>query len=268
MEVLNMRLLCALCVCGVNQAKELDVPELGVKFTNVPDQTSVPRMGERKTGSEVSVAFGGALIYVFRADDAVPDETDTTTDIFRDALVARRDNPIRRRSNGHRAEIAGHAGWAFINVEQTAPGLAQYTCIVFLVVDHHLLRLTALAQSAAQASHAEYDEAVRALDSIRFVPPQGVAVAPTSWMDLGVHLKRFNARAAGDVYPPLARRLHEEGPADVEFGISASGHSVAPRVLYAASPQTCPSTREEPLFAGADIEQLCATFVGPAGSTR
>jgi hypothetical protein len=217
-------------------SKELEIRELGVKFSEIPDAATAPSLTERPEGYEGEIRFEDAAVFVYRADDLVPAGSSLADASFRAAVVARNDNPRAPKSAGQLTILDGHEAWAYVEVSRPVAYLpvSSYTCILFAIVDQHLYRLTASAATTGKKPPA-YDALVNALATVSFEPAQRPPrEVPESSAVLGDKMPRFVFATGSDLYPPISIRLREQGAVDFEFSIDASGRIKDLTERYAA----------------------------------
>jgi hypothetical protein len=166
-------------------ANDVDVPELGIKLTQLPSDADKPQLTQASQGSELTTHVGAAMLTIFRDSTPVPAGSDVADPGYRATLDARFDRTIESKSQGAPTAIGGHSGWTVVDTHPgQSPSTTVYTCVSYVIVDQHLYRLTVRASSSEGRPH-EFDSLVGALSSVKFedvhpsLPASQSAGAPT-----------------------------------------------------------------------------------------
>ena len=155
----------------VTRAADIDVPQLGIRMTGLPEGMAAPQVTGRGGGQEATTRAGEAQLSVYRENAPVPADSDVANPAYRASLDARFDSAVDSRTLGAPTELAGHSAWTVVDARPQG-GHTVYNCITYVIVDRHLYRF-AVTASAAQHRPAEFDALVRALSQVRFEPVQG-----------------------------------------------------------------------------------------------
>ncbi|HEV8017915.1 MAG TPA: hypothetical protein VGP32_05085 [Steroidobacteraceae bacterium] len=166
--------LILLCPLATNAA-DLDVPELGVRLTGLPDGMATPRIIARAGGHEAITRARAAELSVYREDALARADSDVADPAYRASLDTRFDPTIDSRTAGAPTSLGGHNAWTVVDARQQA-AQTIYDCVTYVIVDQHLYRF-AVRASAGQGRPAEFDALVRALSQVSFEPVLGTEVA-------------------------------------------------------------------------------------------
>jgi TonB family protein len=211
-------------------AKDVDIPELGIKLTQLPDDAGAAQVRERPAGYEARLQLGtDTFLAIYRQDDPVAPGNLSDPD-YRNSLLAGLDASKKSKSKGGIASVGGHDAWILTNAEQLGPlPLVTYSLSSYLVVDEHLYRIGINALGAKRPP--EFDVAVKALSSVSFEPVQRTVV-PEHLGPGGI--PRFVIGSDESFYPAEAISRGEQGVVDLEFSIDGRGHVQNLRQVYAA----------------------------------
>jgi hypothetical protein len=91
---------CEIGLAKIGQPKELEIPELGIKFENLPPTATAPSIGERPEGYEAWLDIGNALVDIYRVDDPVEPGGSLADPAFRATLLTRLDTLRKPTSAG------------------------------------------------------------------------------------------------------------------------------------------------------------------------
>ena len=218
------------CKAGV-----VEIPELGVRFTAMPDGVTHGGAVERPTGYEWQGSLTLAILRVYRKDAPESPGANVLDKDYRAQLAATR----------HLAELGGaastlgsHAAWTVTSVRRTGPVVIS-DWRTYAVVDDHLYTLTVSSiGSAAQA--AGFDALVKAASGISFEAVRRPPPPPLKEGDM----PRFVSSGNHDFYPPKAIRLNEQGVVGVVFSIDGQGHTRNLGQVYSDSPDLTPTAAE------------------------
>jgi hypothetical protein len=149
-------------------ANDVDVPELGIKLTQLPGDADKPQLTQAAQGSELTTHVGAAILTIFRDSTPVGPGSDVADPTYRATLDARFDRSIESKTQGAPTAIDGHSGWTVVDTHPgQAPSTTVYTCVSYVIVEQHLYRLTVRATSAEGRPH-EFDSLVGTLSSVKF----------------------------------------------------------------------------------------------------
>ena len=147
-------------------ANEVEIPELGVRLTTLPDQASRPLVSPQSGGSEATTHLGNAELSIFREDDPAPAGSDVAEPSYRSILDAKFPDSVKSKTQGAPTAVGGHAAWTVVDARE-AGALTAYTCVTYLLVDQHLYRLLVSSPPAA-ARPPEFDALVKVMSGIQF----------------------------------------------------------------------------------------------------
>jgi hypothetical protein len=148
-------------------AADVDIPELGIRLTLLPDAASKPQLAEQAAGYQAETHLGSARLSIFREDNPVPAGSDVAEPGYRAMLDARFGNVVESKSEGAPTGVGGHSAWTVVDAHESHGGPTDYICVTYVIVDEHLYRLSVTAQSSA-GRPPEFDSLVKALSGIAF----------------------------------------------------------------------------------------------------
>ena len=213
------------------QAGDIDIPALGIKFTNYPAAFPKPMTVERPDGYSAWMHVGQTDIKLYR-DDALAPKNHTVTDPeyqkLLEAEFQRNGFPI---SEAGLSKIGGHDAWLIAGAKRLPFG-GIYRCEAFVVVDQHLVHVTVTGFGVPRRP-AEFDRAVKMFDDISFEPVVRPAVPePTSAATAPGKMPRF-VDGSAIIYPDHAIARRHQGIVDVSFNIDANGNVQHIEPVYA-----------------------------------
>ena len=219
-------------------ADVIDIPALGVRFTDMPAGVANQSAIERPSGYEWQGRLGAAYLRVYRGDESVSPGSTVLDSNYRATLEARHRTPLKSAmGTGTASTVAGRPAW--IVRELRSLGQARLCdWLAYVIVDEHLYTLTvsALGQSGTPP---EFDSLVKAMSGVQFEPIQRTPSPPFK----SGEMPRF--LLSGDqFYPPKAKRLDEQGVVGVAFSIDGRGHARDLKLLYADAQDLIPSAAE------------------------
>lgn len=147
-------------------ASQVDVPELGVVLTTLPDNASQPVVTSQASGYEATTRLGKAVLTIFRENDPAPGGSDVAEPNYRALLDAKFSDGVKSKTQGAPTAVGGHSAWTVVDARE-AGSMSAYTCVTYVLVDQHLYRLLVSAAPAA-ARPPEFDALVRAMSGIQF----------------------------------------------------------------------------------------------------
>jgi hypothetical protein len=244
-----------------NYHKIIEIPELGIHMSGVPDAVAPPEVLRRLDGYQGTLHFGTATLTIARLDDPVLAGSEVTDAAYRRIQQVAFDEDLGPKAHGEATAIDGHAAWTTFSARRTGYDgtLGQYTCITYAIVDQHLYRFVTNA-TGGDTRPPDFDAAVRAMSELTFgaidrsaahndTPPFGLLTMP-----------KFHPAVNVDWYPPTAKRRREEAIIGLEYRIDREGHPKDVHTTYGES-------RE--LGASAQAMLQSATFrVGPSWEER
>jgi hypothetical protein len=152
----------------VSLANEVDIPELGIRMTILPEAATRPQVSARTGGHEATTHLGAATLSIYREDDPVSAGSDVADPNYRAILDGKFGGPVESKDQGAPTGVGGHSGWTVVDLrEPNRSSQGGYTCITYVIVDQHLYRLTVSA-GATDPRPPEFDALVRALSGITF----------------------------------------------------------------------------------------------------
>jgi len=154
---------------------DVDVPELGVRLTDLPSGAVKPALAPRAGGYELTTGVGDAVLTVYREDAPAPAGSTVASPAYRASLDARFDPSLDTKTQGAPTAIAGHSAWTVVDARRASQTQTRYVCVTYIIVDQHLYRLAVNATSATTARPAEFDALVRTMSDIVFEPVQRTA---------------------------------------------------------------------------------------------
>jgi hypothetical protein len=154
----------------VAQANEVDLPELGVRLTNVPSAATKPQVVEvtqHPAGYDAVMRLGAAVLNIHREEDVVPAGSDVANPGYRALLDRRYPGGVESKTLGAPTSLGGHSAWTVVDARDGSSDVTHYTCLTYVIVDQHLYRL-AVTADGSPARPPEFDELVRALSAVSF----------------------------------------------------------------------------------------------------
>ncbi len=151
-------------------ATEVDLPELGVRLSGVPDAATKPQVSERTEqpgGYDAVLHLGTAELNIYREEDPVPAGSDVADPGYRASLDRRYQASVESKTLGAPTSLGGHSAWTVVDARTASADLTRYTCLTYVIVDQHLYRLAVTAEGSP-ARPPEFDQLVRALSSVSF----------------------------------------------------------------------------------------------------
>jgi hypothetical protein len=147
-------------------ASQVDVPELGVRLTSLPDNASQPVVTSQASGYEATTRLGRAVFTIYRENDPAPQGSDVAEPAYRAILDAKYADSVKSKTQGAPTAVGGHSAWTVVDAREEG-SLSAYTCVTYVLVDQHLYRLLVSAAPAA-ARPPEFDALVKAMSGIQF----------------------------------------------------------------------------------------------------
>lgn len=223
------------------RAAVLEIPALGVRFTNVPAEATAPTVMERPTGSEARFEIGETTLSVYREDAKVPQGSTVKDNRYLQGIRIP-GYPPENISRGGQTTIAGYPAWTRQAESSIAPFVIYHRWTAYLIVDGHLYRLLIFAVTR-EPSVAHFMTAMKAMSGIAFIPvvrpanrSNDASEAGSEPGRSGSRLPRFISSGVDYLYSAQAQRLGEEGDVDVAFNIDRQGHVQELRQFFASAP--------------------------------
>ena len=234
----------------VGHGADLDIPEIGVYLTHLPNGSTKSQLSEALDASSIRVRIGSVTLFIQRLDDPVPAGVSITDRAYRKALQENFGDDLGPKADGQATTVSGRAAWTLYSAVRSpdivlgpppsAPvaRFASYTCVTYVIANEHAYRLRADATApydphTPSVGPPDFITAVQAMTDITFQP----LVRPPASADKPAPVKQPRMIAPPtDLYPAVARRLGEEGIVDVEYSIDATGHARDVREVYASAP--------------------------------
>jgi len=167
-------LIALLCWPLPSQASEFDLPELGVRLTNLPSAVAKPQVSEAMEhpgGYEAVMRLGTAELNIHREEAPVPAGSDVAEPAYRAQLDRRYQGGVESKTLGAPTSVGGHSAWTVVDAHSGSSELMHYTCLTYVIVDQHLYRL-AVTANGSPGRPPEFDALVKALSGITFEPVQ------------------------------------------------------------------------------------------------
>src|SRR5215469_7040244 len=115
-------------------ANEVDIPELGVRVTTLPDNASQPLVAAHDGGYEATTRLGSAQFNIFRDDGPAPAGSDVAEPTYRAILDEKFPDSVKSKTQGAPTAVGGHSAWTVVDARE-AGALTAYTCVTYLLVD-------------------------------------------------------------------------------------------------------------------------------------
>jgi hypothetical protein len=167
-----MRTLCCaalLLLPLMARADVVDVPEIGVKLTTMPEIATAPQVAPAPAGLAATTQVLTATLTIYRDSAPAAPGSDVAEPKYRASLDARFDYPFNSKSEGAPTDVGGHSGWTVVSTRPGASsGTTRYVCLTYVLVDQHLYRLMVSAEGATRPP--AFDSLVSALSGIHFEP--------------------------------------------------------------------------------------------------
>ena len=207
----------------VVHAEPFDAPQLGVRIADLP-AGSKPEVIDELDGYAVRLRIGSAHGHIVRLSDPVPAGADVADAAYRARLMAYFGSKLGPKTGEAPTSVGGQTAWVTCSYWRSAfmPSVS-YTCITNMIVAQHLYRLTAAAMGSEQRP-PDFDAVIGVLSALAFEPPHPALAADGSAAPPPRREPQFQLPPE-DFYPLPARRLGEEGAADVEFSIDGHGRA-------------------------------------------
>jgi hypothetical protein len=154
-------------------ADEVDVPELKLRLTTLPEAVSKPKVATLAGADTATLQLGPATLTIYREKALAPAGSDVADPKYRAALDSHFAYTLDSKAQGAPTNIGGHSGWTVVSVKSAVSGTA-YTCLTYVLAEQHLYRLLVSASGAANRP-PEFDVLVTSLSGIQFEPPAGFA---------------------------------------------------------------------------------------------
>jgi hypothetical protein len=147
-------------------ANEVDIPELGIRLTQLPAGASKPQVSARAAGYEATTRLGPAVLDVYREDVPAPAGSDVADPNYRALLDVKFGKTLESKAQGAPTDVGGHSGWTVVDLRD-ARSATDYTCVTYVIVDQHLYRLKVSA-GGSDGRPPEFDALVKALSGVTF----------------------------------------------------------------------------------------------------
>ena len=152
----------------VAYANDVDVPELGLRLSALPDGVSQTQVTQQTAGYDAVIRLGLATLEVFREDDPAPLGSDVADPRYRALLDRRYRGSVESKALGAPTALGGHSAWTVVDMrEDSAADITHYTCLSYVIVDQHLYRL-AVTANGSPGRPPEFDTLVKALSGVSF----------------------------------------------------------------------------------------------------
>src|SRR5438309_398808 len=112
----------AFCVPVMGHANEVDVPELGIKFFDLPSSASTPQVNERPAGYEATVYMGefATSLSIYRQENPVSPGSIADA-AYRASLQTEFDDNSEWKGKGTLTAVDGHDAWTIVDTRRAGP---------------------------------------------------------------------------------------------------------------------------------------------------
>jgi hypothetical protein len=240
---MRRKALCAVMVllCPIaGYATDVDLPEMGIRISNLPAGATASKVAEYADASSVSVHVGDAVLHIERLSDRVPSGSTVADSSYRQSLQANFRDDLGPKARTQATSISGFPAWTMSSATLLAPvSTATYTCITYVVAYEHAYRLRAYMRAPYDSktpnnAPPDYLAVVQAMSDTTFGPVTAVAALTAQLSPR--NLKMANLPNIG-LYPEVARAHNEEGVVDVEYSVDGKGRVHDATQIYASSPR-------------------------------
>ena len=209
-------------------AADLESPDLGLRVRHLPDSLGKPLILKRPHGWGASAQNTAVVVDLYRQEEPLPQSLLISDQRYQSSLLTSFETEGKPEERQLRAaKIDGQNALIFVGAERvvTLHAVVHFYCHVYLLVDHHLLRMAVDSlqfSSGSTTRAAEFDQAVRAVLGATFEPVvhqpavPGDSVTPPKILPPHIVL-------TGVPYPEHALRVGAEGIVDVDFAIDSNG---------------------------------------------
>jgi hypothetical protein len=218
-------------------AADLESPDLGLRVRHLPDSVGKPLILKRPHGWGASAQNAAVVVDLYRQEEPLPQSLLISDQQYQSSLLTSfesKGNPEERQLRA--GKIDGQEALIFVGAERvvTRHAIVHFYCHVYLLVEHHLVRMAVDSlhySSGSTPRPAEFDQAVRAILGATFEPvahPSAVlgdSVTPPKMLLPHIVITSVP-------YPEHALRVGDEGVVDVEFAIDSNGYAGSFRQTY------------------------------------
>jgi hypothetical protein len=150
------------------QASSVDLPELGMRLSTMPDSITQPQLTQHPSGYDAVMRLGLATLEIIREEDPAPAGSDVADPRYRALLDHRYRGGVESKTSGAPTALGGHSAWTVVDArEDSSNDLTHYTCLSYVIVDQHLYRL-AVTANGSPGRPPEFDSLVKALSGVTF----------------------------------------------------------------------------------------------------
>jgi hypothetical protein len=210
----------------------IEIPELGVRFGDLPAVVADQRPAERPAGYEWRAIVGVTSLSILREEQPVPQGSDISDETYRGSI-------LKPGAGGAASTLGSHAAWTVTETRRAGPATIEVRdWFGYVIVDQHLYRLT-VSTIIPPGKKSDFDTLVTAMSDISFHPVQRATAPPPPKPG---EMPRFVSSGHQEYYPPRAKRLGEHGVVGVVFTIDGQGHARDIHQLYADVPDLVPAS--------------------------
>lgn len=211
-------------------AADLESPDLGLLVRHLPDSLGKPLILKRLHGWGASAQNAAVVVDLYRQEEPLPPSLLVSDQQYQISLLASFETKGTPEERPLKAgKIDGQDALISVGAERvvTKHAVVHFYCHVYLLVDHHLVRMAVDSlqySSGSTPRPAEFDQAVRAILGATFEPVSHQSAVPggsvTPPKILPPHIVITSVP-----YPEHALRVGDDGVVDVEFTIESNGRS-------------------------------------------
>jgi hypothetical protein len=203
-------------------ASEVELPELGITVSDLPELVAKPTADERPRGYEAIARFrANVTLTVYRQDDSVtPGSLEDGG--YRAAVLAPLGQPQDWKDKGRVASSGGHEAWITFHEIRLGTVSAANRITLYTVVDQCPYRM--IVTAIGPKPPPEFDAVVAAIQADTAFGPIRRSTEP-EWT-AAEHPDRVPRFVRGELiplYPDSSRRRREQGAVEVEFSIDGRG---------------------------------------------
>jgi hypothetical protein len=206
----------------LSQADVAEVPELGVKFTDLPSGLPQFQVNGGPWGYEATTHLGKTYLWVHRDDDPVPSGSDVNDSRYRATFLN-----AEHSKHSKATSLGGHPAWTVGEALHLGP-ITLYSWLTYVIVDQHLYNFK--VSGSGPDGTADFDSLLKGVYSVAFEPIQRAEPAAPK----GPKVPRF-VFGGDDFYPTTSTRRGEQGMVGIEFSIDGKGRAQQLKELHAPS---------------------------------
>src|ERR1700683_1753882 len=120
--------LAILLVCPLlSYADDIEVPEVGVRLTALPEGAQKPQVTRQPDASEATTQVGDAVLSIYRETAPAPAGADVADPRYRALLDARFDKTLDSKTQGAPTHVGGHSGWTVVDARPSGSATSAAT---------------------------------------------------------------------------------------------------------------------------------------------